>query len=62
MEGSQYGFQAHRAVQNLLQMVVQRARYWQQQAMKNCGTLIRIKLDLKNDLQVIPASGQFCKA
>jgi len=40
MEGSQYGFRAHRGVQ----MVVQRAHWVQQQAMKESGTLIRIDL------------------
>jgi len=44
MEGSQYGFRAHRG----LQMVVQRAHWVQQQAMKESGTLIRIDLDFKN--------------
>ena len=44
MEGSQYGFRTHRGVQ----MVVQRAHWVQQQAMKECGTLIRIDLDFKN--------------
>jgi len=44
MEGSQYGFQTHRGVQ----MVVQRAHWVQQQAMKECGTVIRIDLDFKN--------------
>ena len=44
LEGSQYGFQAHRGVQ----MVVQRAHWVQQQAMKESGTLIRIDLDFKN--------------
>ena len=36
MEGSQYGFRAHRRVQ----MVVQRAHWVQQHAMKESGTLI----------------------
>jgi len=44
MEGSQYGFRTHRGVQ----MVVQRAHWVQQQAMKESGTLIRIDLDFKN--------------
>jgi len=44
MEGSQYGFRAHRGVQ----MVVQRAHWVQQQAMKESGILIRIDLDFKN--------------
>jgi len=44
MEGSQYGFRTHRGVQ----MVVQRAHWVQQQAMKECGTVIRIDLDFKN--------------
>jgi len=44
MEGSQYGFRRHRGVQ----MVVQRAHWVQQQAMKECGTVIRIDLDFKN--------------
>jgi len=44
MEGSQYGFRSHRGVQ----MVVQRAHWVQQQAMKKCGTVIRIDLDFKN--------------
>ena len=44
MEGSQYGFRAHRGVQ----IVVQRAHWVQQQAMKESGTLIRIDLDFKN--------------
>jgi len=44
MEGSQYGFRAHRGVQ----MVIQRAHWVQQQAMKESGTLIRIDLDFKN--------------
>jgi len=44
MEGSQYGFRAHRGVQ----MVIQRARWVQQEAMKESGFLIRIDLDLKN--------------
>jgi len=40
MEGSRYGFRAHRGVQ----MVVQRAHCVQQQAMKERGTLIYIRL------------------
>jgi len=44
MEGSQYGFQTHRGVQ----IVVQRAHSVQQQAKKECGTVIRIDLDCKN--------------
>jgi len=44
MEGSQYGFRAHRGVQK----VVQRAHWVQQQAMKESGTLIRIDLDFEN--------------
>jgi len=44
MEGSQYGFRAHRKVQ----MVIQRAHWVQQQAMKESGTVIRIDLDFKN--------------
>jgi len=44
MEGSQYGFRTHRG----LQMVVKRAYWVQQQAMKESGTLIRIDLDFKN--------------
>jgi len=44
MEGSQYGFRIHRGVQ----MVVQRAHWVQQPAMKESGTLIRIDLDFKN--------------
>jgi len=44
MEGSKYGFPAHRGVQ----MVVRRAHWVQQQAMKESGTLIRIDLDFKN--------------
>jgi len=44
MEGSQYGFRAHRGVQ----MVVQRADWVQHQAMRESGTLIRIDLDFKN--------------
>jgi len=44
MEGSQYGFRTHRGVQ----MVVQRAHWVQQQAKKECGTVIRIDLDFKN--------------
>jgi len=44
MEGSQYGFRPHRGVQT----VVQRAHWVQQQAMKECGTVIRIHLDFKN--------------
>jgi len=46
MEGSQYGFRAHHRVQ----MVAQRARWVQQQAitMANSGTLIRIDLDFQN--------------
>ena len=44
VEGSQYGFRAHRGVQ----MVVQRAHWIQQQAMKESGSLIRIDLDFKN--------------
>jgi len=44
MEGSQYGFRAHHGVQ----IVVQRAHWVQQQAMKESGTLIRIDLDFKN--------------
>ena len=44
MEGSQYGFRTHRGVQ----MVVQRAHWVQQQAMKECGAVIRIDLDFKN--------------
>jgi len=44
MEDSQYGFRAHRGVQ----MVIQRAHWVQQQAMKESGTLIRIDLDFKN--------------
>jgi len=44
MEGSQYGFRAHQGVQ----MVVQRAHWVQQQAMKESGTLIRIDLNFKN--------------
>ena len=44
MEGSEYAFRTHRGVQ----MVVQRAHWVQQQAMKECGTLIRINLDFKN--------------
>jgi len=44
MEGSQYGFRTHQGVQ----MVVQRAHWVQQKAMKESGTLIRIDLDFKN--------------
>jgi len=44
MEGSQYGFQAYRRVQ----IVVQRAHWVQKQATKNCDTLIQINLDFKN--------------
>jgi len=44
LEGSQYGFRAHRGVQ----MVVQREHWVQQQAMKENGTLIQINLDFKN--------------
>jgi len=44
MEGSQYGFRAHRGVQ----IVIQRAHWVQQQAMEESGTLIRIDLDFKN--------------
>ena len=44
MEGSQYSFRAHHGVQ----MVVQRAHWVQQQAMKDSGTLIRFDLDFKN--------------
>ena len=44
MEGSQYGFRTHRGVQ----LVVQRAHWVQQQAMKESGTVIRIDLDFKN--------------
>ena len=44
MEGSQYGFRTHRGVQ----IVVQRAHWVQQQAMKESGILIRIDLDFKN--------------
>ena len=44
MEGSQYGFRAHRGVQ----MVVQRAHWVQHQAMKESGALIQIDLDFKN--------------
>ena len=44
MEGSQYGFRTHRGVQ----MVVQRAHWVQQQAMKECCTVIRIDLDFTN--------------
>ena len=44
MEGSQYGFRAHHGVQ----IVVQRAHWVQQQAMKESGTLIRIDIDFKN--------------
>jgi len=44
MDGSQYGFRTLRGVQ----MVVQRAHWVQQQAMKESGTLIRIDLDFKN--------------
>jgi len=44
MEGSQHGFRAHRGVQ----IVIQRAHWVQQQAMKESGTLIRIDLDFKN--------------
>jgi len=44
MEGSQYGFRGHRGVQ----MMVQRAHWVQQQAMKESGTLIRVDLDFKN--------------
>jgi len=39
MEGSQYGFRAHRGVQ----MVVQRAHWVQQQAMKESGTFVDFK-------------------
>jgi len=53
MEGSQYGFRAHRGVQ----MVIQRAHWVQQQAMKESGTLIRIDLDLKNAFN---SAGHFC--
>ena len=44
MEGSQYGFRTHQGVQ----MVVQTAHWVQQQAMKECGTVIRIDLDFKD--------------
>jgi len=44
MKGSQYGFRAHCGVQ----MVVQRAHWVQQQAIKESSTLIRIDLDFKN--------------
>jgi len=44
IEGSRYGFRTHRGVQ----MVVERAHRVQQQAMKECGTVIRIDLDFKN--------------
>jgi len=44
MEGSLYGFRTHRGVQ----IVVQKAHWVQQQAMKESGTLIRIDLDFKN--------------
>jgi len=44
MEGSKYGFRAHRGVQ----IVIQRAHWVQQQAMQESGTLIRIDLDFKN--------------
>jgi len=40
MEGSQYGIRAHRGVQ----MVVQRAHWVQQQAMKESGTLLDFKI------------------
>jgi len=43
-EGSQYGYRTHQGVQ----MVVQRAHWVQQQAMKESGTVIRIDLDFKN--------------
>jgi len=44
MKGSQYGFRAHCGVQ----MVVQRAHWVQQQAMKESGTLIQIDLHFMN--------------
>jgi len=44
IQGSQYGFRAHREVQ----MVVQRAHWVQQQAIKESGTQIRLDLDFKN--------------
>jgi len=44
MEGSQYGFRAHSEVH----MVVQRAHWVHQQAIKESGTLIRIDLHFKN--------------
>ena len=53
MEGSQYGFRTHRGVQ----MVVQRAHWVQQQAMKECGTVIRVDLDFKNAFN---AAGHSC--
>jgi len=49
MEGSQYGFR--------VQMVVQRAHWVQQQAMKNCGTLIRIDQEFKNSFD---SAGHSC--
>jgi len=53
MEGSQYGFRTHRGVQ----IVVQRAHWVKQQAMKESGTLIRIDLDLKNSFN---SAGHSC--
>jgi len=38
-------------------MVVQRAHWVQQQAMKNCGTLIQIELELTNKLS---SAGHSC--
>jgi len=59
MEGSQYGFQAHRE----LQIVVQRAHWAQQQAMKQSGTLIQSwTSQMYTTQQGTPVSGQFCEA
>ena len=60
MEDSQCGFQTHRGVQT----VVQRAHSVQQQAKKECGTVIRIDLDSKNAFNSAGhlASGQSSEA